>query len=239
MCKNIWRPRSRGVPAVVAALIVGLVALTTVNAASLNEIRISDVANDDDNNFFEIAGSPGESLDGLSVLTVSGEFEPGQIDYASDLSGLSIPADGYFLAADSGTFYPDTDLETGNDYFGSPTSFLLVTDFTGNQGDDLDTDNDGTLDSTPWTSIVDAVSMLDGDATPDFSYGGGPLVDPDGNFPAAHAYRFPNGTGAWDRLDDSFTNTSFDTPGYANIPEPACAILTLLGIAGLPIVRRR
>ena len=240
MIKNLEKPHLPWlVTAIAAALIAGLTGLKTAHAASLNEIRISHSTADDDNNFYELAGSPGESLDGLTVLTISGEFAPGQIDFASNLGGLSIPADGYFLAADNGGFYPNTDLTTGHDYFGSPTSFLLVTGFTGMQGDDLDTNNDGTLDTTPWTSIVDAVSMLDGDANPDFAYGGGPLVPPDGNFPAAHAYRLPNGTGGWLSLADAFTNTAADTPGVANVPEPGCAILGLLGMLGLAIVRRR
>ena len=41
-------------------------------------------------------------------------------------------------------------------------SLLLVKDFTGSPGTDLDTDNDGVLDSTPWDSIVDAVAVSDG-----------------------------------------------------------------------------
>ena len=36
---------------------------------------------------------------------------------------------------------------------------LLVTDFVGNNGDDLDTDDDGVLDITPWNTIVDCVAL--------------------------------------------------------------------------------
>ena len=60
--------------------------------------------------------------------------------------------------------------------------------FTGANGDDLDTDDDGTLDSTPWTSVVDAVSLIE-EANPpsgtEYSYAvqlGGVTVGPDGSF---------------------------------------------------------
>ncbi|MBK9968601.1 MAG: hypothetical protein IPP07_28550 [Holophagales bacterium] len=47
----------------------------------------------------------------------------------------------------------------------SPTfTLLLVSDFTGAVGDDLDAGNDGVLDAAPWTAIADAVAFSDGAA---------------------------------------------------------------------------
>lgn len=46
----------------------------------------------------------------------------------------------------------DLDAEKGT------VTFLLVKDFTGTVGDDLDDDDDGLLDTTPWSAIVDAVA---------------------------------------------------------------------------------
>lgn len=209
---------------------------TVAQAATLNEFRISAGADDDTNNFFELAGTPGESLDGLTVLSISNEFNPGEISFAFDLSGLSIPADGYFLASTDDIFYGANELQTGVDFFGSPQTFAIVSGFSGAMGDDTDIDDDGTPETTPWTSVVDAVALIDGDGNPDFIYAGGVAVGPDGNFPPAHGYRIPNGNGAW--VQGTFGDTSIDTPGVANVPEPSAVVLLLSGIALLMFRRK-
>ena len=133
----------------VAATLLILIATSVSQAANLNEIRISWPGDDDDvNNYVEIAGTPGESLDGLTLVSMSSEFEPGEISFAIDLSGQSIPADGFLLASGDDAFYGDaTDISTGIDFFGSPQVFALVEGFTAAQDDDLDADNNGELDS--------------------------------------------------------------------------------------------
>ena len=66
-----------GVFAALAILCVTPAFLQAGVNAKLNEIRISDVANDNNgSNFFEIAGSPGSSLDNIWVLTISAQFDP-------------------------------------------------------------------------------------------------------------------------------------------------------------------
>ena len=40
-------------------------------------------------------------------------------------------------------------------------TLLLVTGFTGALGTDLDTNNDGVFDSTPWTNILDSIGVTD------------------------------------------------------------------------------
>ena len=214
---------------------------TNLFGATLNEIRISAPGDDDDvNNFVEIAGMAGESLDNLTLVSMSIEFEPGEISFAIPLTGETIPADGFLLASGDDMFYGDaTDINTGIDYFGSPQIFALLQDFTGAQGDDLDADNDGALDSAPWAAIIDAVALLDGDGDMDFVYDPEiPTVGPDGNFPPAHAFRATDGDGAWNA--GQFSDFSADTPGASNIiPEPSSALLALLGIVGLMARRRR
>ena len=218
-------------------------AMTSIASAQIfNEIRISSSgATDDVSNFFELFDAPGSSLDGLSVLVISGEFNPGQIDFAFDLTGTSIGSDGFFLAgADAGEF-PDADLITGADFFGSPTNFFLVEAFTGMVGDDLDTDDDGTFDGTAFTSLIDSVFLDDGldDGTDAINYGAGDTVGPDGTFTPAHIFRTVDGTGAFEIGE--FGNTDADTPGFSNVavPEPTSAILFGLAVLGMGTQRRR
>jgi hypothetical protein len=58
-------------------------------------------------------------------------------------------------------------------------TLLLVTEFSGSVGNDLDTNDDGTLDSTPWTSVLDAITVDDGDSEPAIALGlGGVTTGP-------------------------------------------------------------
>ena len=106
-------------------------------------------------------------------------------------------------------------------------------DFTGVLGADLDTNNDGTFDSTPWTSILDGVAVNDGGAG-DLTYAVPSLgVAYDGQpFAPGGASRIPDGTDTdtaadWVRNDfdlagiPGFTGTpvlgeAYNTPGAAN-----------------------
>ncbi len=196
----------------------------------INELRISSQGgSDDSSNFVEIFGAEGTSLDGVSLVVLSGEFEPGQVDFAFDLSGVTLDEDGVVLVAnaDIATAIPqaqteDNDLIASFDFFGSPSSFLLVDGFTGAQGDDLDADNDGTLDSNIGT-IIDSVSLVDGDATPDQNYSD-TVIGPDGSFTPAGAARVVDGTGDFQPL--AFNDLSADTPGTSNEAPPQPAEIT-------------
>ena len=187
----------------------------------INELRISAPGDEIGENFFELFGDAGASLDGLTLLVLSGEFEPGQVDFAFDLTGQSLDADGFFLEIND---------DDGFDFFGSPTSFLLVDGFTGAAGDDLDSENDGVLDVDIGT-VIDGVSLVDGDDTPDVSYAE-VIVGPDGNFAPAGIARNPNGTGDFVGLD--FGDNSADTPGTENFPEidPPAEITRIFTIQG-------
>lgn len=183
----------------------------------LNELRISNP--DTDNNYVELFGDANLSLSGLSLVVVSGEFEPGQVDFAFDLSTASTDANGFFLLADNGieTLIPQTELDGTDlisdfDFFGSPTTFLLVSGFTGTQGADLDLDNDGVFDSGIGT-IIDSVSLTDGDATTDVNYSP-TVIGPDGNFTAPGIYSLEDGTRNFQQL--IFNSFDLDTPGFSN-----------------------
>ena len=194
----------------------------TVTAQQINEMRVaSPGATDDVSNFFELFAAPGTSLNGLTFLAISSEFDPGLVTDAISLDGSSIGADGFFLASADNTFYGnETDLATGVDFFNSPQTFLLVDGFAGAVGDDLDVGNDGVIDSpSVFQSILDGVAIGDTDADDDTFYTTDVLTSPNINVPA-HYFRIPDG-GPWFFLDDGFVDTSQDTPGFSNVPEPA------------------
>ena len=103
--------------------------------------------------FIEILGDEETDYSAFTVVVIEGDsFDPGLIDQlfrvgATNEDGLKFTA---FLS---------NRLENGTQ------TLLLVKNFdftVATLGTDLDTDNDGTLDSTPWTSIVDGVAVSDG-----------------------------------------------------------------------------
>ncbi len=176
---------------------------------AINEIRLNVSGPEAD--FVELVGLPGEALGGLGLVVLSGEFAPGQVDVAVDLEG-TIGDDGFFVVGND-TVTPAPDQVIDADLFGSPTTYLVVGGLTGAAGTDLDTDDDGTLDTTPWDLVVAEVSLVDGDDVTDRSYGE-PVVGPDSTFTPAHVYRCPDVTGTF--LVGDFGGTDDDTPGAPN-----------------------
>ncbi len=184
----------------------------------INEVRGNKSG--DETDFFEIQGEAGTSLDGLSILVISGDFEPGTIDNVVDLTGSSIPADGFFVTMNSAAasdYGITPDLVSGFSSFGSPATYLIVSDFSGAQGTDLDTNNDGVLDTVPWSAIVDSVSLTDGSGDVNYS---DVVVGPDGSFPPAGAFRCGDApTGVFDNNQLDFGSNAADTPGLSNLPQ--------------------
>ena len=77
---------------------------------------------------------------------------------------------------------------------------LLVSDFTGMDTDDLDLDDDGVMDTLPWSGVIDGLALVEELTVPptttEFHYAGQlglPIVGPDGSFAPGHAYRLPGG----------------------------------------------
>lgn len=214
------------------------VLLGTAQAIEINEIRI-DQPVDDIDEYFELVGGPGESLDGYSYLVIGdGPGGSGIIESLISLDGLSIPDDGFFLAGEE-TFslhsgFPDLIVPL-NFENGDNVTHLLVTDFSNlfALGDDLDTTEDGMLDVLPWGSVVDAVGLVNSRdlsaGKNDFFYGEAlGFVDigpaPDGFVPA-HIFRASDAGSSWvmgmfDPLE------SEDTPGSSNtgqiVEMPVC-----------------
>jgi uncharacterized repeat protein (TIGR01451 family) len=184
----------------------------------INEIRIDQPSTDYDE-YFELAGAPGTVLDGLTYLVIGdGTGGSGVIEAVVDLTGETIPASGYFVAAESSFTLGTADLTTTLNFENSDNvTHLLVSGFSGSSGDDLDTDDDGVLDVTPWTSIADLIALIEEENPPsgtEYHYGP-PTVGPDGSFVPAHAFRCSDSweIGAYDPVGGD------DTPGKFN----ACA----------------
>ncbi|MEJ8560076.1 endonuclease/exonuclease/phosphatase family protein [Yoonia sp. GPGPB17] len=201
-------------------------------SVAINEYRISSPGGTDDtSNFVELFTDPGASLAGKTLLVISGEFAPGSIDFAIDLSDATADENGFVLIAND----QNPNLEAGDvgvaglDFFGSPQTFLIVEGFTGAAGDDLDTNDDGIFDAAPWDTILDGVSGVDGDANPDFSYAD-TVVPADGNFTAAGAARDVDGTGDFVALP--FGDQAGDTPGSTNETDTSGPRLTIMEIQG-------
>lgn len=206
-----------------ATLLLTLIALFALpaTAVTLNEIRV-DQAGSDFDEFVELRGLPGESLNGVTLIVIGDGTGAGTIESVLDLSGYAIASDGYFLivestftaaCADAVDLVASLNMENGDD-----VTYLLVAGFTGANADDLDIDDDGTLDSTPWSSVLDSVGI-------DSPYEAGQLfysdniAGPDGTY-APGAVQVCDGT--W--FVTLFDLCAQDTPGFSNID--ACSVAT-------------
>ncbi len=197
----------------------------------INEFSASTA--DIDVEFVEIYGTPSSSLSAYKILEIEGDSgtSAGTIDEVIDLG--TTDASGFYLvnlAANA--------LENGT------ISLLLVKDFTGAAGTDLDTNNDGVFDTTPWSALVDSIAVNDGGAG-DITFGVPTLgVSYDGLLYApGGASRIPDGTDTdtaadWMRNDFDLygipgkegtpvVGEAINTPGVANqayTPPPAALI---------------
>jgi predicted extracellular nuclease len=169
--------------------------------------------------FFEIAGAPATDLSSLTLIGVESDFgaSAGTIDKVISLSAQTIPADGFWVAANPTavtTYNITPDMNIPADTFENSTAtYFLVSAFTGALLDDLDTDDNGMLDSTPWTVIIDSVNIRDTGAT-DFDYGA-PITGPDGSNQPSGIFRCPDLTGSFSATFLNFA-TPNGTPGVSN-----------------------
>ncbi len=181
-------------------------------SVSISEIRIDQPGGDNDE-YFELAGDAGDALDGLSYLVIGdGTGGSGVIEAVVDLTGSAVPGGGFFVAAE-GTFTLGTADLTANLNFENSdnVTHLVVRDFTGASSDDLDTDNDGVLDSMPWAELVDCIGLVETAGSGDLIYCAD-TVGPDGSFVPGHIFDCPTGfeIGAFDPAGGN------DTPGALN-----------------------
>lgn len=181
-----------------------------------------------DSNFVELLTTPGARLDGLTLLVINGEVQNsatdniGQITWAVDLSGAVADKDGYVLVGnDALTTFDAGDVRVaGFDPNGNAQTILVVRNFTGAAGDDLDINDDGTIDNPPYSDVVVGLALRDQDRVRDVLFAAD-IVQADPlavGFISAGAARQPDGTGAFVTLP--YETAELDTPGFANVASP-------------------
>lgn len=194
--------------------------LLLASPALAADVRISEIRTDhpgrDTEEFFELSGPAGQSLDALTYLVIGdGEAGSGVVESVTPLRGHVLDDGGYFLArnhpsAREGAYRGTTlDFRFEN---GDNVTHLLVRGFTGSLGMDLDLDDDGALDLEPWQEVFDSLSLLatDPDLSGDRAYARW-RIGPDRGFVPTHVFRDEFGwvMGHFELCDE-------DTPGRTN-----------------------
>ena len=187
----------------------------------INEFSASTTSTDVE--YVEIIGSPNTDYSAYTFIEIesdSNDSTAGTIDGPVYAMGTT-DANGLYLAS-----LPANALEN------TSVTFLLVKDFTGSSGQDLDTDNDGVLDVMPWTELADSIAIDDSDnpTVADFAYAGAPQLYAfyDGlSFAPGGASRIPDGFDTdtitdWVRNDFNLAGI----PGETGSPEPGEAFNT-------------
>ena len=138
----------------------------------------------DTNEYMEIIGDPDTDYSAFTLLIVEGDegSSDGTIDRVYPLG--TTDSEGIWWTGPI-----DGEMENGSQ------TVLLVEGFTAPVGEDLDTDDDGTFDRTPWARVVDDVAVTDDDTAP-VVYSSTVLAQGfDGvSFTVGGASRVPNGT---------------------------------------------
>lgn len=207
-------------------ILAGLALLATpALAVTLNEIRI-DQTSTDNQEYFELLGTPGESLGNLTYIVIGdGTGGSGVIESVTSLAGKVVGTDGYFLGVET-SFGTPLCGDTPDAIFGTTLNFensdnvthLLVAGFTGANAQDLDTNDDGILDVTPWSGIIDSVAAVISTTSGDKIYSNR-IVGPDGTFAPGLILICD---GYW--VIGDFDLCVHDTPGMSNAN--ACEVPT-------------
>lgn len=152
-----------------------------VSAQTLKAVLFNP-PNDPNYEYIEIKHTPSTPLTNVWFLYIDGDItqggNPGEIQVALNLSAYTTGSNGLLLLnSGSSSLLPtppsqttvvnNVILELDN---GSAT-FLLVKNFNGSVGFDLDMNNDGIMEFTrPWSNVLDAVSIFDNTSQNDKAY---------------------------------------------------------------------
>ncbi|MBP2831129.1 T9SS type A sorting domain-containing protein [Aquimarina sp. U1-2] len=160
----------------------------------------------DTNEFIEVLAASEADLSEYWLLEIDGDSNAaGTIDQAIQLG-----------TADTNGYY--TTPFANNSYENGTLSLLLVKNFTGTLDQDLDTDDNGVFERTPWEELLDDVGVNDAD-TADINYAEVTLLSSfDGiPFTVGGASRFPNGKDT-DATTDWIRN-DFNGSGLPSFPD--------------------
>ena len=160
----------------------------------------------DTNEFVEILGDPLTDLSNFWLLQIEGD--------SNASTGAIVSATQLGTTNDEG--YVTTGFVNGQFQNGSST-LLLVENFTGTVGDDIDTSNDGAIDNALWSNIVDSVAVNDGGGS-DLTYSETVLTAgfDGGQFTPGGASRIPDGTDTDTAAD--WVRNDFDLAGVDGFP---------------------
>jgi hypothetical protein len=151
----------------------------------LSCILMDPPGTDTDFEYIELKGDPSLSLNNIWFLSIDGDnTRAGEIVEAINLSSFSLGSNGCLIIQEDGTVNytppvaPATTLvDNGATTLENGTSTsLLVTNFTGSVGTDIDTDNDGVADLIPWGAVIDAVAAEDGGTFQTYTFGVGVTI---------------------------------------------------------------
>ena len=213
--------------ALLAALALVAVA---VPPPKLSEIRADSLPPLTNVEYVEITGVAGDPLDGLAIVVIGDADEAlgpalgdsGVVEAVVRLDGHAIPADRSFLVHASGLLWvlPDLAQPVGLEDADNLT-VLLVRNCKAETGDDLDLDDDGALDASPWSEVVDGVSLVWGapGVASEWTYAPA-QAGPAGGMFIFHARRCLD-TDAWVLGPNAFTTVASDET--AGIVNPPCA----------------
>jgi len=236
---------------------ISAVALSAISQAQiqLNEIYASH-SGTDLQEFIELKGPAGASLDNYLVCIVEGEgplTQQGMLDRAWDLTGRTIPNDGYFVLGvaavanvDFQIFGPGSSnsdaIENGTNTFylidaGSNANVLAILALVGS---DVDSDNDGITTLPTLGTIVDSVGLADGGINtatpPETIFDGATVTGPDSSFLPAGIFRGLDAPNPWcpEFLDFNEATNLLQprTPGVVNSVCPSAATITNYCTAG-------
>ncbi|MGY0392497.1 T9SS type A sorting domain-containing protein [Bizionia sp. KMM 8389] len=187
---------------------LGSVDTPVINTPVINEF-LADHSGADTAEFVEILGDPYTDYSNYTILEIEGDSgNTGVIDNAFQLG--TTDENGLWTTS----FMANT-IENG------AMTLLLVENYSGIIGDDIDTNDDGIINSVYWSEIIDGIATSDSDDG-DFVYAVNLTPDFDGGaFQVGAASRIPNGldtdsTTDWVRNDydgeglDGFVGTPIE-----------------------------
>jgi hypothetical protein len=142
----------------------------SASSQQIRSILFNPDGTDPGREYFELSGTPGQSLSGICFVVIDGDgsAQPGKIINKIDLTGNSFGSNGLFLYKGvnfNALISPATSIATANfspALQNGTTTFVLMNCPTELLNSDVDSDNDGTLNPGALAGTVyDAVSSKD------------------------------------------------------------------------------